>query len=1676
MLDRLIGRLRHRTSAGAAAAPESSWLEVFDRIPSGVLILDAEGCIRYVNLIAARLLGRPAPALIGTTYAHPMTSSAAIEIDTEEGQTSKRILAVDVVDIRWMGSSARLATLQDVTEQRRLESLKSERVKLLERMAQGASLHDVLTAIVHFVESQYPQAICTVMLLDPDGRRLHHGASTHLPHALIDAYEGAEIGPYSGSCGTAAFERRTVIVADIASDPLWVNWRELALQNGIHACWSMPIFSSTDHVVGTFAIYYRTTHQPAEDELELASTCAHITGIAIERHRAEEQLSLLQTSVAHLNDLVIITESAPLDEPGPRIVFVNDTFSKRTGYARHEVLGRSPRLLQGPLTSRAELDRIRKALDANQPIRAELVNYTKAGLPFWLELDISPITGVQGDVTHFVSVERDITEFKRAEAAARQNEELFRTIAKVTTDAIWDWNLGDDALWWSDGFQTLFGYAPSEIEPGIESWTSRLHPDERQRVLSGIHGVIDGGGERWSDEYRFLRKNGTYADVLDRGIVIRDAAGVALRMVGGMNDVSARKQSEVDAQRLAQIQTLIIQTQREIAESDLDIEAVMDLLAQRAQEMTGAQGAAMLSVDDGAMVYVAVAGSASMHRGLRLAREHSLAGAAARERKALICDDAEMDPRVDLKACRAIGLRSLLCAPLLVREEVIAVLSVNADHPHAFTRADAANVQILLDALGSVVVRMRAADVLRASEAQYRLLFDQNPQPMWVFERSSAAILAVNAAAIEHYGYSRSEFLKMTIWDLRPEDEIERLAARIHDLPVGHLHAGKWKHRRKNGSLIDVEIASDDITFEGRPARLVLAHDVTARMEAERELGNIARAQRMLSNCNEALTRIDTEQGLLEAICGIVVQEGGYRLAWVGYAQDDDSRSITPMASAGDAIGYLEGIQVSWSEDRPEGRGLAGRTIRSGQPGVSNDIAHDASFQPWVAAARQYGLRTTACLPLQSPERTFGQLSLYASQLRPIGSEELTLLKRLADNLAYGIRSLRSRNDRRRLHAAITKVATAVSFGVDAAVFNRLALAMAEAVDADAAFIARFLPGEPLTARTVSAVVEGQVQANFDYTLEGTPCENFIQEIECVVPDHVATRFPRSASLIRLGAKSYVGRRFDRADGVPKGLLFVIFRRPLQQDSAFIRSALSIFAARAAAEFERQDTDQRLREQASLLDKAQNAIVARDLEQRITYWNKGAEHLYGWTFEEVRGRTNIENAYQDPSAFEAIMASILRDGEWNGRAQHKRKDGRPITVELHATLIRDDQGQPRCTFAIINDITQRLALEERIERSERLESIGQLTGGVAHDFNNLLTVMLGNAEILVEQLHAQPRLQALAEMTRTAAQRGAELTHRLLAFARHQALEPKAVRVNTLIMELDALLRRTLGAELELEIIQGAGLWDALVDPAQLENALLNLCLNGRDAMPEGGRLTIETDNLWIDQAYADQHNDVRPGQYVLIAISDTGSGIAPEQLERVFEPFFTTKPFGKGTGLGLSMVYGFVKQSQGHIKIYSERGEGTTVKMYLPRAGAHEAPKAAMPAPPQDLRGTETILLVEDNELVSRFACDQLQDLGYTVITARSGAEALECVRQTASIDLLFTDVIMPGGINGRQLAEAAKRLLPTLRVLYTSGYTENAIIHHGRLDPGVHLLGKPYAPVDLARKVRAALSEHPS
>ncbi|MGK2898981.1 MAG: ATP-binding protein [Burkholderiaceae bacterium] len=381
-------------------------------------------------------------------------------------------------------------------------------------------------------------------------------------------------------------------------------------------------------------------------------------------------------------------------------------------------------------------------------------------------------------------------------------------------------------------------------------------------------------------------------------------------------------------------------------------------------------------------------------------------------------------------------------------------------------------------------------------------------------------------------------------------------------------------------------------------------------------------------------------------------------------------------------------------------------------------------------------------------------------------------------------------------------------------------------------------------------------------------------------------------------------------------------------------------------------------------------------------------------------------------------------------------------------------------------------LNSRLMQSQRMEAIGQLTGGVAHDFNNLLTVVLGNADLLAEQNADDPARRQLAEMIVAAAQRGAALTQQLLAFARKQPLDPSVVDVNQCVAALDPMLRRTLGEHIEIEFVRGAGLWPAMIDPAQLENALLNLCLNARDAMPTGGKLTLETANASLDQRYADQHPDVVPGQYVMLAVSDTGSGISSENLARVFEPFFTTKEKGRGTGLGLAMVYGFAKQSAGHVSIYSEPGHGTTVKLYLPRAAAARSAMASPDVTEPAVRGgAETVLVVEDDAPVRQLASHELRALGYRVLEAPSGADAMRIVEGDEPIDLLFTDVVMPGGMSGRKLADAARAVRPSLRVLYTSGYTENAIVHHGRLDPGVMLLPKPYRRADLARAVRTAL-----
>ena len=395
---------------------------------------------------------------------------------------------------------------------------------------------------------------------------------------------------------------------------------------------------------------------------------------------------------------------------------------------------------------------------------------------------------------------------------------------------------------------------------------------------------------------------------------------------------------------------------------------------------------------------------------------------------------------------------------------------------------------------------------------------------------------------------------------------------------------------------------------------------------------------------------------------------------------------------------------------------------------------------------------------------------------------------------------------------------------------------------------------------------------------------------------------------------------------------------------------------------------------------------------------------------------------------------------------------------------------------ITRDLTERRAAEERAQQAQKMEGIGQLTGGVAHDFNNLLTIIIGNLETLQRNLNGPAinaeSLRRSASNAMAGARRAESLTQRLLAFSRQQPLDPKPLDLGRLVTGMSDLLRRTLGEQVTVETVLGGGLWRAHADPNQLELAILNLAVNARDAMPNGGRLTLETANVYLDERYAAGQIEVAPGQYVMLAVTDTGSGMTPEVKARAFDPFFTTKDVGHGTGLGLSQVYGFVKQSRGHVKIYSEVGEGTTVKIYLPRAHTHvDFAEEEQPTPSPAPANGETILVVEDDSDVRAYSCDTLRELGYVVIEAENGRAALHLLKANPHVRLLFTDVGLPGGMNGRQLADEARRQRQGLKVLFTTGYARNAIVHGGRLDPGVELITKPFSQAALAAKLRDIL-----
>ena len=512
-------------------------------------------------------------------------------------------------------------------------------------------------------------------------------------------------------------------------------------------------------------------------------------------------------------------------------------------------------------------------------------------------------------------------------------------------------------------------------------------------------------------------------------------------------------------------------------------------------------------------------------------------------------------------------------------------------------------------------------------------------------------------------------------------------------------------------------------------------------------------------------------------------------------------------------------------------------------------------------------------------------------------------------------------------------------------------------------------------------------------------------------------------------------------------------------------------AERIAAERAQRDSEARYRAIfANTADLLSVIDVGLDGVFRMAEVNPAYERATGSTSQQLH---DVDLRYLSTESVTLIdyLKAVIASGQPSFTRDRLTINGQRRVWESILVPVRNSLGAIDRVLSSSRDVTEREHAQEQLRRAQRMEAVGHLTGGVAHDFNNLLQVIRGNLELLASLVETNEAASQRVKNALHGANRAAQLTRQLLAFARRQPLEPRVVNLGRLVGDMAEMLRRTLGESIEIETVLTGGLWNTLCDPAQVESAILNLAINARDAMNGGGRLTIEISNASLDEAYA-RGAEVEPGQYVQLAVSDTGSGMDAVTLSKVFEPFFTTKTEEKGTGLGLSMVYGFVKQSNGAVQIYSELGQGTTVKIYLPRSREREP---AYTAPVTGtLRGrSEVILVVEDDDMVRASAVSMLRDLGYACIHASDGDSALEMIKTGVKFDLLFTDVIMPGVVKSRDLANEAQRLRPGLPVLFTSGYTENAIVHHGRLDEGVQLLSKPYSREELARKIRSVLKD---
>lgn len=976
---------------------------------------------------------------------------------------------------------------------------------------------------------------------------------------------------------------------------------------------------------------------------------------------------------------------------------------------------------------------------------------------------------------------------------------------------------------------------------------------------------------------------------------------------------------------------------------------------------------------------------------------------------------------------------------------------------------------------------------LSESEQRYRMLFESNPQPMWVFDNETLAFLAVNDAAVLSYGYSRDEFLRMTIKDIRPSEDLPELLKHKAKLfnGIGVYESSRtWRHQRKDGTLIDVEVGWHTLEFAGRPAKLVLARDVTERKQAELQLAERARIATLGADVGIALTRGDTLRASLQKCTEAIFEHLDAAFACI-WTLNENEQVLELQASSGMYTHIDDGHARV-----PVGKFMIGLIAQERRPHLTNAVIGDSRVgeQEW---AKREGIVAFAGYPLIVGDQMMGVMAMFARQ--PLTDFALDALTSIADSVALGIArklavtellqlNAQLENERQRLSSIITNVP-----GIVWEIWR-----------------------DPDPASQRVDFVSDYVKSILGYTTEEwlSAPESWLSMVHPSDRDQITKEV----------AGNKAGRSEFRMIAKDGRVVWVETQAIIIYDdlgrSIGARGVTIDITERKRMEAERQviseimqgvnntsDLNELLRLVHLSIAKllyAENCFVALYDEDRdlmdFPFWVDKLDPCpeprpLGVGFSGYVVRTG-QPMLIDPQ----LTEKMYKRGEVEKSGSSSRSWlGVPLrtpTKIIGALVLQhyeEENVYDKKDLEFLASAGSQIALaierkraetnlretEERLLQSQKMESIGKLAGGIAHDFNNLMTAVTGYSELALRSLEGEDSLRYKIEEIKKAGERAASLTRQLLAFSRKQVLQPRVIDLNSVVTGMARMLARMIGEHIDLRLELNSSLGQIKADPGQIEQVLLNLAVNARDAMPNGGSLSVATQNIQLSSEAARSNSALEPGQYVMLSVSDSGCGMDSAIQSQIFEPFFTTKEVGKGTGLGLSTVYGIVKQSGGYIWVYSEVGQGTSFKIYLPRIEEAMEETANETEVQRVVRGTETILLVEDEQCVRDLAQAVLEDYGYSVIAASNGREGLDLARDFAgSIDLVVTDVIMPQ-MGGREMAERLKELRSDTKVLFVSGFTDDAILDHGVLDEDVFFMQKPFSPDALAMKAREILDQ---